>query len=495
MAGYVRPRWETPDPPGVAGTYGDRVIRWGRRELGIRLGGWQAHAIRRVLRHDRRGDLIHRIALFSTARQNGKSVVVRAFYGWLLDEGRKLDAFAGWTTVLAAAHDAKQARIIYRGVYNDLANIPRLTQGPPRAHGETKIRPPVELTQWLGIKAGNLSFDTVTSEPGSARGLSAGSIAWDEMLTQRDWDMWEALYPTQSAQRSPIMLLTSTAGHEDSVVLRAFYDRLRRQASGDEAPDPTFYGAWWESEDPDAGLDWAQIRMANPALGDGRLTRPAIAAEHAILPPDSWRRERLNHFVDVRAAGAFNPGVWAACRTSGALDGLRGPYALGVDVHPGWDRATISVAGVRPDGRIGVEVYRDLRAGPGTKITAEKVIGEISAFPEMSVTMEIVYDGISGIAPELRRAAEATPLPYVELNRKEFVAACMDVAELIHSGRLAVDDRLIDAQVPFVARRDVGSDGMFCYSRGLSLGPIDAFMSMTFAAHSAISLLPPPKIT
>ena len=495
MAGYVRPRWETPDPPGVAGTYGDRVVRWGQRELGLRMGGWQRHALRQVLRHDRNGDLLHRVALFSTARQNGKSVIVRLIYGWLLDEGRHLPPFAGWTTLLAAAHDAKQARIIYRGVYRDLEAIPRLTQGPPRAHGETKIRPPIEMTQWLGIQSGPLTLDTVTSEPGSARGLSAGAIAWDEMLTQRDWDMWEALYPTQSAQRSPIMLLTSTAGHEDSVVLRAFYDRLRRQAAGDEAPDPTFYGAWWESEDEDAGLDWRQIKMANPALGDGRLTKAAIAAEHAILPTDSWRRERLNHFVDVRAPGAFNPGVWAACRADRPLDGLAGPYSLGIDVQPGWQRATISVAAVRPDGRIGVEVYRDLRADTGGKITAGRVIEEIQKFPEMNMAMEVVYDGISGIAPELRRHAAETAIPYVELGRKEYVAACMDVAELVHSGRLAVHDPLLDAQVGLVARRDVGSDGMFCFSRGLSLGPVDAFLSMTFAAHSAISLLPMPRIT
>src|SRR4026209_512470 len=102
------------------------------------------------------------------------------------------------------------------------------------------------------------------------------------MLTQRDWDMWEALSPTQSAQRSPIMILTSTAGHADSVILRAFYDRLIRQAPGADDPDPTFDGAWWEANDDSAGLDWAEIKRANPALGDGRLTEAAIRSEHAI---------------------------------------------------------------------------------------------------------------------------------------------------------------------------------------------------------------------
>lgn len=474
----MKPRWETPTPSGVHGTYGKAVRSWASRELGITLGRWQAHVLDHALRYDRNGDLIHRIALLSTGRQNGKSVIVRSLFGWLLDEGRCLPAFAGWTTLLAAAHDAKQARIIYKGVFGDLSGIPRL-------------RGTARLTEHFGITVGGVTLDTVTGQAGSSRGLSAGAIAWDEMLTQKDWDMWEALSPTQSAQRSPIMILTSTAGHEDSVILRSFYDRLRRLATGDEKPDPTFYGAWWQSEDPDAELDWQQIKQANPALGDGRLSRTAVRMEHAILPPDSWRRERLNHFVDVRADGAFNPGVWAKLRTPEPLAGLTGPYALAVDVESGWKRATITVAGIREDGRIGVEILRDLRDDEGP-VTAQRIITEIEAFPEYVAV--ILFDSISGISAELRRRATETGLPYQELNRPEFVAACMDVTEMIHAGRLAVDDPLLDAQLPLVARREVGADGAFCFSRGKSLGPIDAFLSMTFAAHGIASMVGIPRI-
>jgi phage terminase large subunit-like protein len=289
------------------------------------------------------------------------------------------------------------------------------------------------------------------------------------------------------------MLLTSTAGHADSVVLRAFYDRLRRQASGDEAPDPTFYGAWWESEDEDAGLDWAQIKQANPALGDGRLTRQAISSEFAILPPDSWRRERLNHFVDVRADGAFNPGVWAACRVEDPLGGLSGPFALGVDVQPGWERATICVSGVRTDGRIGVEVYRDLRGTDGDPVTAARVIDAVQKFPDPLAV--IAYDQVSGAAASFLREANETGAPWDPLKPAAIVAACMDVDEMIRAGRLAVDDPLLDAQIPLAARRPVGADGAFRFSRAASLGPIDAVMAMVLAAHAIAYTGPEPKIT
>lgn len=294
--------------------------------------------------------------------------------------------------------------------------------------------------------------------------------------------MWEALAPTQSAQRSPIMILTSTAGHADSVVLRAFYDRLRRQASGDEAADPTFYGAWWESENAEAALDWKQLRQANPALPDGRLSRAAITTEFGLLPRTSWQRERLNHFVDAKVPGAFNPGVWASCRTAEPLAGLSGPFALGIDVNPGWDRATIVVAGIRTDGRIGAEVHRDLRATDGEPITAARILAEVERFPYPVAV--IAYDSISGAAPAFLRHEAESGFPWDALKPGAMVAACMDVAEMILSGRLAVDDPLLDAQITLVGRRSVGQDGDFRFSRAASAGPIDAVMALTLAAHA-----------
>jgi hypothetical protein len=426
-----------------------------------------------MLRYDSRGDIIGRIALVSTARQNGKSVIVRAIFGWLLDEGRLLPPFKEWTTLLAAAHDAKQARIIYRGVLADMLQVEHLTEHMKGRNA------PIRMTEYFGITVHGLTLDTVTGQPGSARGLSAGAIAYDEVLTQRDWDMWEAISPTQSAQRSPIIILTSTAGNLESVVLRAFYDRLRRQAVGEDAPDASFYGAWWQSESPDAGLDWEQLAQANPSLDDGRLSRAAITAEHAILPPDSWRRERLNHWVDTVADLAISPAQWASCQLPEPLALSAPPYALGIDVAPGWDRATICAAAIRPDGRVGVEVYRDIRED----VTVERLLAEVNAFPEP--VRVIAYPSVSGAASGFQRDGTLNARPWDELTPGMVVSACMDVSEMIGAGRLAVGDPLIDAQARTVAKRDIGQDGAFRFSRRHSSGPIDAFMAMTFAAHAA----------
>lgn len=473
------PRYESPDPPGVVGTYGDRAIKWAKRRLGIVAGPWQAYVIRKMLRYDKSGDLVHRVALISTARQNGKSIVVRIIIGWLLDEGRELGPFRQWTTMLAAAHDVPQARIIYEAVFGDLIRLPELVEG---TKGDRLSRA-VKITDQRGIRVGLLNFNTVTSQPGSVRGKSAGLVAWDEMLTQRDWDMWQALAPSQSAQRSPLMLLTSTAGTMESVVLRSWFEQLVRQSTGEDKPDPTFYGAWWQSLDPDAGLDWDELGRANPALSDGRLSRSFVEMEHRTMPPELWRQERMNHWLDTLSIGAFGAGQWENARTPEPVPERADIYHLGVSVGPDWERATITLSAQREDGRVGTGVYRDLRAAPGDALTAKDIIDAVHAFPGYAASVS--FEASSAGAPAFRRDRDETGWQWTELRPSDVVAACMDTVELVQAGMLAVDDPLLDAQVALAGRKPVGVEGAFRFARSVSTGPIDALLAATFSTYAA----------
>ena len=280
------------------------------------------------------------------------------------------------------------------------------------------------------------------------------------------------------------MVMTSTAGYPDSVVLRSFYDRLVRIAAGDLPPDPTFYGAWWESTDRNAGLDREQVRQANPALDDGRLSWDAIRAEYETFPPESWARERLNHFAETIAVGAFNPGVWAACRTPNPMAGTDGPYALGVDIEPGWLRASVVVSAVRPDGRIAAAVVDAITGTEAAPVKADDVVRLVHSFTDTHPTRVIAYEASSGIASAFARDAIESGLPYDPLKPSLVAHAAMDTAEMIHAGRLAVDDPLLDAQIPLAARRQVGMDGAWRFGRHASLGPIEAVIALTFAAHA-----------
>lgn len=477
MTKLILPALETPDPPNVAGSYGVQVSRWAFRQLGWTMDPWQDYALEKALRYDARGDLIARIALLSTGRQSGKSIIVRAFAGWMLDQGYKLEPFREWTTMLAAAHDAKQARVVYQGVYNDMMST-------------AKLRASVHATRYFGIRsrAGKVDLDTVTSQPGSARGKSAGAILWDEVLTQPDFDMYEVLSPTQSAQRSPIMLMTSTAGKVNSVVLRAFYDRLRAIAMGELPPDHAFYGAWWMASDDDVGLDWDELRNANPSLDGGRLTRAAITTEYAILPRPSWVRERLNRWADERTEAPFSLAAWGACRVNEPLAGVPGPFTLGIHATHDLSQATIAVAAKRSDGTIGVEIYRHVEGTATHPITAAQMETLVSSFIEKGGRpSEIVYQSDSALAPAFARAQALTALPYRALSSVDIPKCCADLAEGVGARRIAHNDPMLDAEIAAAQRRFIGSEGAWRWSVTASAMPITGVIAATLAVSIAAS--------
>lgn len=468
----VRPALETPDPPGVVGSYGEQVRRWSLRRLRLELDPWQAYALDKALRHDRNGDLIHRIALISTGRQSGKSIIVRMFTGWMLDNGWKLPPFRGWTTLLAAAHDAKQARVLYGGVFKDMESTPDL-------------RASVHATRYFGIRSRshNIDLDTVTHIAGSARGKSAGAILWDEILTQTNFDMYEALAPTQSAQRSPIMLMTSTAGHAQSVVLRAFYNRLTAIVAGTQEPDPTFYGAWWMASDDDVELDWDELRKANPALGDGRLSKAAITTEYHILPKASWIRERLNRWADDRAEPPFSMYAWGQGREPDPLKSAPGPFVLAIDCDSYLTEATIAVGGVRQDGRVGVEIYRHISGTASDPITGTHIETLVSNF--RGEIKSIMYPATSALAPALVRAQMKSQLPFEPLQSPDMVRACQDLAEGVGARRIVHNDPFLDAEISGAERRMIGKDGGWRWSITASQTPITSVVAATLAFSGA----------
>jgi phage terminase large subunit-like protein len=78
------PRLVTPHVGGRG--YGPSVAAWAQRHLQIELMPWQVTALSGQLVHDDAGDLVFRESLVSTARQQGKSVALRALIGWWLTE-------------------------------------------------------------------------------------------------------------------------------------------------------------------------------------------------------------------------------------------------------------------------------------------------------------------------------------------------------------------------------------------------------------------------
>lgn len=489
----VPPALESPRSPLATGSFGYKVVKWAKRRLKMTLDPWQVYALDRMLEHDADMQLLARTVLLSVARQNGKSVIVRSLVGWLLDEGHKWDTFRKWDFILLAAHDAKQARIPYDYIRRDVMSYSDInTWGhSARRQGVSRAR----ATQYTGIELNGVRVDVATSQPGSARGISPGLVCFDEVLTQTSFETYEVLSPAQVAIPNAQMLLTSTAGFADSVVLRAMHDRLYRQHTGAEQHDPSFMGLWWRADDDDVTpQQWDQIVKANPAFAGRGLSRQMIENEYLILPKGSWIRERLNRWHDERVDAPFSIAAWGACRLPNPLapEKVQGGYVISADVTSTWAEGSILVSAQRSDGRVGVEVHRHLLARPSVPLDARDFTNEIAALAKRVRVDAIVYSASSALAPAFERHAVEANLPYQAIPATKFLMACADFAEAVSSARLAHDDPFLDAQVAAAQRRFIGSDGAWRWT--ISNAPITAVVGATIGTAIAAKPVYPVQV-
>ena len=72
--------------PEAVGSYGAGAVEWLEGTAGVKLRWFQKLALTRQLEHDANGDLVWLIVLLTTARQAGKSVLLRAGATWRLHQ-------------------------------------------------------------------------------------------------------------------------------------------------------------------------------------------------------------------------------------------------------------------------------------------------------------------------------------------------------------------------------------------------------------------------
>jgi hypothetical protein len=392
-------------------------------------------------------------------RQNGKTTLAQALIGWWLDEGPG-------GTVIGAATERKQARLVYDAVYRVFAADPDL-------------RARARITAHDGIYLGSGVYRTVSREAGSARGHSAGLVYFDELLTQRDPEVWDALRYAQAAAIEPLLFATSTAGFAESVVLNELEDRGMRIATGQEKPDPAFVFAFW-GVPPDRAIDADAIAAANPAVSAKLLDLGTIAAERATSAPGAFRRERLNQRTRVLET-VLPPGAWEACiAPRPAQVGER--WALAVDAAPHWQRATLAAAWEMPESeRVALELVKDLRGSDADPIRGEQLRAAVLEVAKRRKPAAILYEKAASVAPVMERLEIEHPeLPIQGLTAAQVFEASSVIYSAITTRTLAhIADPLLAAQWTVAARAD--RDGAFRWTRRKSAGFIDAIMASTIA--------------
>jgi len=307
-----RPRLETAMPAKFS-THGAEVAKWAKTHLGVSLMPWQRHVANCLLAH-RKDTWLNRIGLVSVARQNGKTILLRALLGYYVTiyaqrQNRPV-------LVITTAHKLDLAVSLFQDVAPLLKD--KFGATVKYAYGRNELR------------LGNCTWVVRAATPSAGHGLSADLLLVDEVwgVSQEALDV--GLLPTQRAKPNPLCVMFSTAGTEDSTAMLRWREQgLRAIDTGTDA------GLYLAEYSPPPELDPMTLeawRYANPALGY-TITEQTLHVEAAAPNRAAFLRSSVNLWVQSDT-GWIAPGVWAG-NTTGDKPALGGVLAVEVSIDEG----------------------------------------------------------------------------------------------------------------------------------------------------------------
>jgi len=428
------------------------------------LETWQRDLIRRVLERypddhpDFPGELRYRQVLISLGRQNGKSVLGAVFglYGLLLQVPQGSE-------VISLASTVQQANIIYKKVAYVINSHPALSNRF-KTTGTRGIRSrEVSKPAQYQVKAGNGD---------SLQGATVTMCLFDEVHISKE-EAWDAMVFGTSARRNGMVLGITTAGDDDSVLLKRLYE-VGRKAAGGEG-DERFGFFLWEApahldiDDPDA------LRAANPAIASGRIPVQQELSVIRSMPEHSARRFRLNQFVS--AENIWMPlNKWLKVSGKGLPKDKKYPVIFAVDRSPNWDSATISAA-TKLDGKVYTEVVASM-VNPNIEWLTKVCVDLWTRYSPEGFYMD------SNVLKDLSTHLREQGIPVEYLTQVQMMNASATAYSLVAEQRVEHgNDPIVNRQMPRAVTENAG-DG-FKVSRRKSAGQIDGVISTVISIYAA----------
>jgi len=441
--GFIPPRLESVSR-GV-GSYGEQVAALAKELLRVDLMPWQVHALSGQLQHDADGNLMHRRALTSVARQNGKTVALKSLILWALlkEPERRGEPLL----VINTAHSLDLASEIF----DALAPMLQEDFGAKVywSYGRQEAKLP-DGTRWL-VQA---------ATPKAFHGFSPTYIIADEVWSISRDVLLNGALPSQRVMRSPLLSCWSTAGTEASLAMLQMREEGVR-AIDEGRPSKLYFAEWSVPPGLDPMTSPDAWPLANPAIGH-TLDPEVLADEAAQVDKSAFLRASLNIWISSERS-------WLEPGTFDKLQVPEIPAGGVLAVDSSVDESTF--CGVRaqkmPDGEIGVTV----------------------AF--MADSVAACWESIERIAPECEKVA-LTPslfdLAPASLERKKVQVGYGELAthtgmirQLIHDGRVVhTGEQMLQEHVD----RAVGvkTQRGYVLSSQKSAGPITLARCMVFAA-------------
>lgn len=249
-----------------------------------------------------KGELAVRQATLSTARQNGKSLLLADLVlAHLLGPARRLNGL-----LFSAANDRFQASIVYQIVLAMVRMMPELAARVMVAESTKRIVAPVTNSVYLAISA-----EAVTK-----LGNAPDFVCYDELGAAKKRTLYDVLNSSQGARLSPLMVNISTQAGTRAHLFSEIIDyglKVNRR----EVIDRTCVTHLYSAPEGCELLDEKAWAAANPAMGQWRsreeIATKANQARRMPAQESAFRNLYLNQRVDLRLTAAIAPQVWDAC--------------------------------------------------------------------------------------------------------------------------------------------------------------------------------------
>lgn len=468
-------------PPSPPPTYGPLAVAWieanvvhGEGDLfgePFRCTDDQRAVLDRLLVYDpRTGRLLIRRAVLGRAKGWGKTEFVAAVALFFLAGPLAPTA----PNIPVAAASFEQADLLF-GSARIMAR-----EGPLAPHLEAYD------TEIL-LKGGPGRMFRVAAAAGTNDGGRPTLFAADEL---HEWlgakaRVFLVISNSIAKRRDGLVLVISTAGSEDSELLRGLYDYGRSVQAG-EVKDPQFLLDWCEADPELDPRDGPAVRrrmamQANPHAEAFGLLEHIERRWHEI-PEHEWIRYFANRWVTIAAESWLPDGAWRACADT-SVDLVDGADTwVGLDMALKHDTVAVVVGQHTPDGRMVVRHRAWLPDGDTVDVAS--VEAHLRDLHRRYRLVEVAYD-----PAYFQRSAEVLTddgLPMVEFpqSAQRMVPACQIAYEWICAGRVVHDGSPVFCdQVESAAPRMTESGWRL--SKGKSKRKIDAAVALVMMVARA----------
>jgi phage terminase large subunit-like protein len=226
----------------------------------------------------------YRVCWIEVARKNGKSELLAGIALYLLVADDEDGA-----EIYGCAVDRDQARKVY-DVAERMVNLSPLLTSRLKVNKASK--------RIYDLSSGSY-YEVVAADAGGNLGHNPHGIVFDEVLTQKNGDLWNAMRTGMGAREQALMVAATTAGDDPQSFGKAEHDEMQKIADDpSRAPHILVYMRNLAIDaDP---WDEANWHIPNPALGQflslQSLRDEALEAKNDPGKENAFRQFRLNQW-------------------------------------------------------------------------------------------------------------------------------------------------------------------------------------------------------